>query len=86
MGEQRLRHVLAGQRFPAARWELICSAEIYSVDEVSRSELRNLPEGTYASIGMVIWALQKHAVQRRSVGAVRRGSDPMRRSSYLGSA
>ena len=35
----RLQHVLAGQSFPAHRWELIAAAEMYGADLVTRSEL-----------------------------------------------
>jgi hypothetical protein len=45
-GTQRLRDVLAEQRFPAARWELIACAQHYGADVHTLGELRALPEAT----------------------------------------
>ena len=41
---QRLRDVLAEQRFPAARWELIACAQHYGADVHTLRELHALPE------------------------------------------
>ncbi len=56
---QRLRHVLAGQHFPAERWELISGAEHYGADARSREELHCLPAKQYASLAEVLWAVER---------------------------
>jgi hypothetical protein len=50
----RLRHVLAGQQFPADRWQLIVGAEFYGADAHTRQELYTLPPRRYASLAEVI--------------------------------
>ncbi len=42
---QRLRHVLAGQQFPAERWQLIVGAELYGADAQSRTSCRRSRRG-----------------------------------------
>ena len=54
----RLRQVLAGQRFPAARWELIAAAEMYGADLVTRSDLRALPPVRFRSLAEVLLAVE----------------------------
>jgi hypothetical protein len=44
---QRLRYVLAEQRFPAARWELITRAQHYGADVHTLRELHALPEARF---------------------------------------
>ncbi|MBW0136186.1 DUF2795 domain-containing protein [Pseudonocardia abyssalis] len=54
---QRIRHVLAGVAFPAAKWQLIIHAEDYGADASTRTELWGLPAGTYDGLGAVVAAL-----------------------------
>jgi hypothetical protein len=54
----RLRQVLAGQRFPAARWELIAGAEFYGADELTRRDLRTLPARFFRDLGDVLRAVE----------------------------
>ncbi|GAA3222759.1 hypothetical protein GCM10017691_09160 [Pseudonocardia petroleophila] len=54
---QRIRHVLAGVTFPAAKWQLIIHAEDYGADASTRTDLWGLPAGTYDSVGAVVAAL-----------------------------
>lgn len=56
---ERLRHVLAGQRFPAERWELTVTAEFYGADARSRRELAALPPRRYGSLGEVLLAVER---------------------------
>lgn len=51
---QRLRHVLAGQQFPADRWQLIVDAELYGADTQTRYELQTLPPKRYISLAEVL--------------------------------
>jgi hypothetical protein len=51
---QRLRHVLAGQQFPAERWQLIVGAEHYGADAQTRQELQALPPRRYISLAEVL--------------------------------
>ncbi len=60
---QRLRQVLAGQRFPAERWELITGAEHYGADAETRRDLQRLPAARFRSLADVL-----HAVERIRVG------------------
>jgi hypothetical protein len=50
---QRLRDVLAEQRFPAARWELIARALHYGADVHTLRELHALPEARYRCLAEV---------------------------------
>jgi Protein of unknown function (DUF2795) len=63
---QRLRHVLAGQRFPAQRWELISGAEHYGADARTRQELQSLPARQYASLAEVLLTLERHPSRTRA--------------------
>lgn len=56
---RRLRHVLAGQRFPADRWELVIGAEHDGADAVSLAELQALPLARFASLDDVLIAVDR---------------------------
>lgn len=64
---RRLRHVLAGQRFPAERWEIITCAELYGADTQTRRDLQALPAVRYQGIGDVLLAVER----ARAVGGAR---------------
>ena len=53
----RVRHVLAGVTFPAAKWQLIIHAEDYGADATTRSDLWRLAAGVYPDIQAVLAAL-----------------------------
>jgi hypothetical protein len=55
---QRLRQVLAGQSFPAERWELIAAAEMYGADLVTRNELQALQPLRYEGLADVLLAVE----------------------------
>ena len=55
----RLQQVLAGQEFPAERWELIVVADLYGADALTKSELHALPAVRFRSLADVL-----HAVER----------------------
>ncbi|MGE3413848.1 MAG: DUF2795 domain-containing protein [Dehalococcoidia bacterium] len=73
MDEQlrRLRAVLAGQTFPAERWELLATAEFYGADARTRAELRDIPAGRYLTIAQV--------AEAACAAAARSGAEPERR-------
>lgn len=54
---QRVRHVLAGLAFPAAKWQLIIHAEDYGADARTRADLWALPSGDYPDLRSVLVAL-----------------------------
>lgn len=54
---QRIRHVLTGVSFPAAKWQLIIHAEEYGADAPTRADLWGLPAGTYDGVAAVVAAL-----------------------------
>ena len=54
---QRIRHVLTGVPFPAAKWQLIIHAEEYGADAPTRADLWGLPAGTYDGFAAVVAAL-----------------------------
>ena len=56
---QRLQQVLAGQRFPAERWELIVVADLYGADALTKTELHALPAVRFRTLADVL-----HAVER----------------------
>lgn len=56
---QRLQQVLAGQGFPAERWELIAAAEMYGADLVTRSELQALLPVRYERLVDVLLAVER---------------------------
>jgi hypothetical protein len=55
---QRLQHVLAGQSFPAERWELIVTADMYGADLVTRNELHALAPVRFESLAEVLLAVE----------------------------
>jgi hypothetical protein len=55
---QRLQQVLAGQSFPADRWELIVAADMYGADLVTRNELHALVPFRFASLAEVLLAVE----------------------------
>lgn len=56
-GEQAVRHVLRGLRFPAERWQVITQAELYGADGHTRSLLHALPRRRYRSTSDVAAAM-----------------------------
>jgi hypothetical protein len=66
---QRLQQVLAGQQFPAERWELIVVADLYGADGLTKSELHSLPAVRFRSLADVL-----HAVERMRKESLERGS------------
>lgn len=67
--EQTLAHMLDGLRFPAQRWRVITTADLYGADHQTRAALLRLPDGTYTDLQQVA------AVWRRCAGrpAIRSG-------------
>jgi hypothetical protein len=63
----RLQQVLAGQQFPAERWELIVVADLYGADAFTKSELHALPAVRFRSLADVL-----HAVERVRTDALER--------------
>jgi hypothetical protein len=63
----RLQQVLAGQQFPAERWELIVGADLYGADAQTKSELHALPAVRFRSLADVL-----HAVERGRKDALAR--------------
>ena len=55
----RFQHVLAGQSFPAHRWELIAAAEMYGADLVTRSELQALLPVRFPCLADVLLAVER---------------------------
>lgn len=68
---QRLQQVLAGQRFPAERWELIVGADHYGADALTKAELHSLPAVRFRSLADVL-----HAVERCRKDSLAREQDP----------
>jgi len=64
---QSLRSVLAELRFPAERWEIITTADMYGVDAATCELLRRLPlrSKPYRNIQDVVDALESVPVPRR---------------------
>jgi hypothetical protein len=64
---QSLRIVLAELRFPAERWEIITTADMYGVDAATCELLRRLPlrSKPYRNIQDVVDALDSIPVPRR---------------------
>lgn len=54
---QRIRYVLTGLSFPAAKWQLIMHAEEYGADASTRADLWGLPAGSYDGLATVVAAL-----------------------------
>lgn len=55
--DMRIRHVLAGVRFPAERWELIACADAYGADWTTLNELHALPAARYLNMNEVLIAV-----------------------------
>jgi hypothetical protein len=68
---QRLQQVLAGQEFPAERWELIVGADFYGADALTKAELHALPAVRFRSLADVL-----HAVERVRKDALDREQGP----------
>jgi len=68
---QRLQQVLAGQQFPAERWELIVGADFYGADALTKSELHALPAVRFRSLADVL-----HAVERLRKDGLEREQGP----------
>ena len=68
---QRLQQVLAGQRFPAERWELIVVADLYGADALTKTELHALPAVRFRTLADVL-----HAVERVRQEALERQPRP----------
>jgi hypothetical protein len=56
---RRLGQVLAGQPFPAARWELIVGADLYGADALTMSKLHALPAVRLGSLADVLKAVER---------------------------
>jgi hypothetical protein len=63
---KRLQQVLAGQQFPAERWELIVGADLYGADALTKADLHALPAVRFRSLADVL-----HAVERGRTDALR---------------
>lgn len=65
---QSLRTVLAELRFPAQRWEIITTADMYGVDAATCELLRRLPlrSTPYRNLQDVVEALHSVPVPRTS--------------------
>jgi hypothetical protein len=53
----RLAAVLADLVFPAHRWQVLTTGELYGVDTVTRGLLERLPERRYHSLGEIAGVL-----------------------------
>ncbi|MGD9528047.1 DUF2795 domain-containing protein [Pseudonocardia sp.] len=76
---RRLRAVLASQKFPAERWELLAAAEFYGADARTRAELRAIPVGRYSTIAQVAEAARvvaRSAAESQTPGDGRPGVRP----------
>jgi hypothetical protein len=51
---QRISQVLAGLRYPAARWQVLAEADHYGADSASRAQLWALPPGVYDDLSSVL--------------------------------
>jgi hypothetical protein len=56
---RRLGQVLAGQPFPAARWELIAAANLYGADALTMGELHALPAIRFGTLADVLKAVER---------------------------
>jgi hypothetical protein len=54
---QRISQVLAGLRYPAARWQVLAEADHYGADSASRAQLWALPTGVYDDLTSVLVGL-----------------------------
>jgi hypothetical protein len=53
-GAQRITQVLAGLRYPAAKWQILAEADHYGADSTSLAQLWTLSAGTYRNLGSVL--------------------------------
>jgi hypothetical protein len=72
---ERLAAVLGDLAFPAHRWQVLTTADIYGVDTVSRSLLERLPERRYHSLGEIAGVLAA-VITGRPVAAVGQAGPP----------
>lgn len=63
-----VRHVLAGLVFPASRWQLIATADLYGADVTTRERLHELPVRVYADWAEVDRALRSAAAVEAAAG------------------
>jgi hypothetical protein len=56
---ETLHHVLGDLRFPALRWELIVTADLYGIDEHTRAALAALPARQYRDVEHVATAIAR---------------------------
>ena len=54
---ERLTAVLGDLAFPARRWQVLTTGEMYGIDTVSRALLERLPERRYHSLGEIVGVL-----------------------------
>ena len=59
-----LPRILDAQSFPADRWELIMTAELYGADFVARNALYDLPERRFRTLGDVLLAVERNQSAR----------------------
>lgn len=71
----RLAAVLGDLAFPADRWQVLTTAEMYGVDTVTRTLLQRLPERRYHSLGEIVGVLAA-VLAGRPVAAVGQAGPP----------
>lgn len=61
--KQSLRFILDGLAFPARRWEIVTTADLYGADAVTRQRLRRLPlrDKPFRDIQEIVDALDRAA-------------------------
>jgi hypothetical protein len=59
--EQRIEAALSDVQFPVARWRLLAQADHNGADNLTRTQLRDLPPGEYRSLANVVHALARSA-------------------------
>jgi len=59
-----LPRILDAQSFPADRWDLIMTAELYGADFVARNALYDLPERRFRTLGDVLLAVERNQSAR----------------------
>ena len=70
-----LAPVLDDLAFPAERWQVLTTAEMYGVDTVTRTMIERLPQRRYHSLGEVVGVLAAVLVGR-PVAAVGQAGPP----------
>ncbi|MDD7942544.1 DUF2795 domain-containing protein [Actinomycetospora lutea] len=71
----RLAAVLGDLTFPADRWQVLTTADMYGVDTVTRTMLERLPERRHHSLGEVV-AVLAAVLSGRPVAAVGQAGPP----------